>query len=374
MKTYKFKLYNSKKNRYLHQQIHCASSIYNHCIALHKRYYRIFGKYLTQGKLKSHIAKLRKKSSYWSLLGSQATQDVIERIDRSYQQFFKYCKTKKIGTPRFKSYIKYKSFTLKQAGYKFLGGNKLKIGKKIYKYSKSREILGKVKTITIKRDGLGDIYIFVVTDFVDEQVYPLSGNSVGIDFGLKDYLITSDGNKYKSPEFFKQYLDKIQKLSKLLSSKKKGYNNRKKAKNNLIRRAKKIKNLREDYQWKLARDLLKEYDNLYFEDLSLKGMVKLWGRKISDLSHSEFLKKLEYLANKLGKFVGKIDRFYPSSKTCSICLNKVDSLPLTVREWCCLRCKTVHDRDKNAAQNILRVGASTYKGESVRLLVNKSNS
>nr|MDJ0747251.1 RNA-guided endonuclease TnpB family protein [Xenococcaceae cyanobacterium MO_167.B27] len=312
--------------------------------------------------------------SYWSLLGSQATQDVIERIDRSYQQFFKYCKTKKIGTPRFKSYIKYKSFTLKQAGYKFLGGNKLKIGKKIYKYSKSREILGKVKTITIKRDGLGDIYIFVVTDFVDEQVYPLSGNSVGIDFGLKDYLITSDGNKYKSPEFFKQYLDKIQKLSKLLSSKKKGYNNRKKAKNNLIRRAKKIKNLREDYQWKLARDLLKEYDNLYFEDLSLKGMVKLWGRKISDLSHSEFLKKLEYLANKLGKFVGKIDRFYPSSKTCSICLNKVDSLPLTVREWCCLRCKTVHDRDKNAAQNILRVGASTYKGESVRLLVNKSNS
>ena len=101
-------------------------------------------------------------------------------------------------------------------------------------------------------------------------------------------------------------------------------------------------------------------------------MVKLWGRKISDLAHAEFVKKLEYLATKLGKFVGKIDRFFPSSKTCNICLNKVDSLPLDVREWGCLGCKTVHDRHLNAAQTIQKVGASTLRGVSVRLSVNES--
>ncbi len=368
MKTFKFKLYHSKKNKYLHQQIHAASSIYNHCIALHKRYYRIFGKYLTQGKLKSHLAKLRKKSRYWSLLGSQATQDVIERIDRSYQQFFQNYQLKKIGIPGFKSYKKYKSFTLKQAGYKFLGGNKLRIGNKVYKFFKSREILGKIKTLTIKRDSLGDIYIFVVTDYFESEISPMSGKSAGIDFGLKDYLITSDGAKYQSPEFFKQGLSKTQILSKLLSHKHQGSNNRARAKKNLARHHKKLKNQREDYQWKLARKLLKEFDNLYLEDLSLKGMVKLWGRKISDLAHAEFVKKLEYLASKLGKFVGKIDRFYPSSKTCHICLNKVDSLPLRVREWGCIGCKTVHDRDLNAAKTIKKVGTSTFSGESVRLL------
>ncbi len=372
MKTFKFKLYHSKRNKYLHQQINAASSIYNHCIALHKRYYRMFGKYLTPGKLKHHIAKRRRKSSYWSLLGSQATQDVIERIDRGYQQFFKSYQCRKSGIPRFKSYKKYKSFTLKQAGYKFLGGNQIRIGKKVYKFFASREILGKIKTITIKRDRLGDIYIFVVTDYVEKEIYPLSGKSIGIDFGLKDYLITSEEQKYKSPEFFKQGLNKTQKLAKLLSKKKQGSRNRERARKNLAIHHKKLKNQREDYQWKLARKLLKEFDNIYLEDLCLKGMVKRWGRKISDLAHAELVKKISYLATKLGKFVGQIDRFFPSSKTCNICLNKLDSLPLKVREWQCLGCKAVHDRDINAAKNIKKVGASTFRGVSVRLLVNES--
>lgn len=125
MKTYKFKLYQHKRNKHLHRTINAASNIYNHCIAMHKRYYRMFGKHLNKNKLMKHIAKLRNKNEYWQLVGSQATQDIIQRIDRAYQLFFKHHK-KGVRPPNFRKRIKYKSFTLKQAGYKFLSGNHLK--------------------------------------------------------------------------------------------------------------------------------------------------------------------------------------------------------------------------------------------------------
>ena len=165
IKTFCFKLYNSKRNRKLHKQINAACIIYNHCIALHKRYYRLFKRSLSANKLKVHLTKLNKipKFSYLKEIGSQAVQDVAERIDKSYKQFFAKLKRKqKASPPSFKKVKKYKSFTLKQAGYKFLDGNTLRIGEQNYRYFKSREIEGKVKTLTIKRDALGDIYIFVV--------------------------------------------------------------------------------------------------------------------------------------------------------------------------------------------------------------------
>lgn len=139
MKTYQFKLYQAKRNKHLHLAINAASNIYNHCIALHKRYYRLFDKYLNKNKLMKHIAKLRNKNEYWQLVGSQAAQDIIQRIDRAYQLFFKHHK-KGVRPPNFRKKIKYKSITLKLAGYKFLGTNKLKIGGRVYKFWKSREI------------------------------------------------------------------------------------------------------------------------------------------------------------------------------------------------------------------------------------------
>lgn len=151
MKTYKFKLYQHKRNKHLHRTINAASNIYNHCIAIIKRYYRIFGQYLNKNKLMKHIAKLRNKNEYWQLVGSQAVQDIIQRIDRAYQLFFQYHK-KGVRSPNFRKKIKYKSFTLKQAGYKFLDDNKLKIGKRLYRLWKSRDIEGKIKTVTIKRN------------------------------------------------------------------------------------------------------------------------------------------------------------------------------------------------------------------------------
>lgn len=149
IKTYCFKLYNSKRNRKLHKQITAAGLIYNHCIALHKRYYRLFKKGLSANKLKIHLATIKKspRFSYIGEIGSQAVQDIAERIDRAYKLFFRNLKHKiKTAPPSFKKVRKYKSFTLKQAGYRFLDDNTLRIGKQNYRYFKSREIEGKVKT------------------------------------------------------------------------------------------------------------------------------------------------------------------------------------------------------------------------------------
>ncbi len=292
MKTLKFKLYNHKRNRYLKRSINAAGVIWNHCLALHKRYYRMYGKYLSCNKLQSHIAKLRKRNPFWQLVGSQAVQDICQRIDKAYQRFFKDHK-KGVRPPKFKKVRKYKSFTLKQAGYKFLGANQVKIGDKVYQFWKSREIEGTVKTLTIKRTPVGELFmIVVVDDGQPPEVVIESGKAAGFDFGLKNFLTCSDGTKIESPLFFTQSLNEIRKASRLLSRKKKGSNNWHKARLNLARKYKDVTNRRQDWFWKLAHQLTDEFDVLYFETLNLKGMQRLWGRKVSDLAFREFLEMM----------------------------------------------------------------------------------
>ncbi len=360
MKTYKFKLYQSQRNKHLHRTINAAGNIYNHCLALHKRYYRIFGKHLNKNKLMKHIAKLRKKNEYWQIVGSQAVQDIVQRIDRAYQLFFKHHK-KGVRPPNFRKRIKYKSFTLKQAGYKFLDGNRLKICKRIYKFCQSREIQGKIKTVTIKRNPLGELFIFVVTDYVDTKITTMSGENAGFDFGLKTFLTCSNGTEIQSPLFFKQSLKELKLASRQHSKKKKRSHNREKARKHLVRVHEKVVNRRNDWFWKLAHKLTDRYDYLFFETLNLKGMQRLWGRKINDLAFAEFLKILELVANKKGKIIRYIDQWYPSSKTCSCCGQILDKLSLDVRYWVCPNnsCNAKHGRDSNASKVILKVGAST---------------
>jgi putative transposase len=169
--------------------------IYNHCIALHKRYYRMFGKHLNGAKLQKHIAKRRKRSAFWQLVGSQAVQDICQRIDKAYQLFFKHHK-RGVRPPGFKKVRRYKSFTLKQAGYKFLGGNRIKIGDKVYQYWNSREINGAIKTVTVKRSPLGELFLVVVAEGQgDDEIAPMTGKTAGFDFGLKTFLTTADGEQ-----------------------------------------------------------------------------------------------------------------------------------------------------------------------------------
>jgi putative transposase len=366
MKTLKFKLYQHKRNRYLKQSINAAGVIYNHAIALHRRYYRMWGKHLNCARLQKHIAKLRKRNKFWQLVGSQAVQDICQRIDKAYQLFFKYHK-KGVKPPGFKKVKKYKSFTLKQAGYKFLGGNRIKIGSRVYQYWNSREIEGTVKTLTIKRTALGELFIVIVVDgYSTTEVTFETGKIAGFDFGLKTFLTGSEGFSIESPLFLKSSLNLVRKASKQHSKKQKGSNNREQARKHLARCHEAVANRRRDWFWKLAHKLTNQFDVLCFETLNLKGMQRLWGRKVNDLALGDFLQILEWVAKKKGKQVIYIDPWYPSSKTCSCCGYVLKKLELSERRWRCPSCHSVNDRDENAAINIKRVGSSTLGVEDVR--------
>ena len=366
-RTYKFKLYRSKKNRLLHQRIFLAAQVYNHCLALQRRYYRLTKKYLNLYRLQAFVAKLKKRAKFqhWKELGSQAIQDVIERLDKGYQLFFseRAKGNKKIRPPKFKKSRDYRSFTLKQSGYKYLGDNRVQIGKRNYDFFGFREIDGTIKRLTISRDSLGDLFICFSCDVKNDASESLvtTGQTAGFDLGLKTFLTSSDGKEWVAPQPLKTALKELKTADRSLSSKVRGSQNWKRAKKHLARVHRRITNVRQDFQWKLARELVETYDELYFETLAFEGFKARWGRKTSDLAFASFLSKVDYLADMTGKFYGQIDRWVPSSKTCCECLAINESLKLQDREWTC-SCGTSHHRDISAAKNIHRVGISTHKG------------
>ena len=257
-----------------------------------------------------------------------------------YKLFFDSIKAnakRKVAPPTFKKRIKYRCFTLKQAGYKLLDKNKIKIGKRIFKYHKSREIEGSIKTLTVKRDPLGDIYLFFSCEVPEtKNLRAMTGKSAGFDFGLKTFLTPSNGSDpIVSPEFFKQGIKEVKKASKALSSKKKGSNNRRKANINLARVHKRIGNRRKDFHFKLARKLTERYDHIFFEDLKIKAMQMMWGRKVSDLGLHNYLRIQEYFCLQTGTVINYVDRWFPSSKLCNICGFLNNDLSLREREWIC---------------------------------------
>lgn len=371
MITYKYLLYSNDKNKHLHQAIDISGLIWNHCVALQRRYYKLTGKYINKYNLMKHIAKLRnrQKYSHWQLVGSQAVQGIVERLDAAYQRFFKYRAgktTQRSGRPSFKKVKLYRSFTLKQAGWKLLGGNRIRILGQTYKFSKSREIDGAIKTVTIKRDELGHIWLCfaVAGGMYPDPVTP--SNIVGADFGLKTLFSLSDGTTIESPLFYKAALNEIRRLNRELSHKQKGSHNRKQAKLALAKAHERIVNLRRDWFFKLAHDLTDRFDVIVLEDLNIKAMQRRWGRKVSDLGFSIFVGILQYIAVKKGKIVHFVSRWFPSSKTCSVCGEINQALEPNDRSWTCAVCETLHDRDFNASVNLEKVGASTFGIGDVR--------
>lgn len=377
-RTYKYRLYSSKRDKHLHQQIDVSGIIWNHALAVQRRYYRLTGKYISRYRLMSHIAKMRRteRFSYWQLVGSQAVQDVVERLDKAYRRFFAYRRGElgiKTGPPRFKKVKKYKSFTLKQAGWKLLGGNRIRLQGRNYKFALSRPVGGDIKTVTVKRDSAGRLFVcFSVIEEVNPASEVSTGKIGGFDFGLKTFLTDDEGGAYLSPEFLKASLSDIARLNRQLARKQKSAGNWKKAKRQLALANDRIANQRRDAQFKLAHWLCDDYDVLGFEDLNLGGMKKLWGRKVSDLGFSQFVLILQHVARMRGKQVVKIGRWEATSQTCSCCGHR-QSIALRERVFACTECGLAIGRDHNAARNIRReaialsgVGASTPSLEGVR--------
>ena len=383
MKSFRFKLFNNKrKSRRLDNELRIFCQVYNHSLALIRGYYKLYGKHLSKNKLQKHLVKLS-ESTYpqWKAVGySQGIQEVTDRIYKSYDAFFKWIKTRKgdkKSPPKFKSFLKYKSFTLKQAGWELDEENgRLRIGPNWYRYNNSRRIQGTPKTINIKRDAVGDWFISVSCevekDFIPAKIIPMTGKMAGFDFGMKTFLKASDGSDHNSSEFLKQHLNELARANRSLAKKEKGSKNRKKSKKSLARVHRKVANKRLDSHYQLAVKLLKKFDYLFFEDLTLSGMKKLWGRKVSDYAFATFLKIIELKAKEHGKTFHKVGRFFPSSKLCSNpkCgqIKLKGELTLKDRIFKCECCGLEIDRDLNAAINILNEGISSLGLDGVSLV------
>lgn len=351
-----FKLYRSKKNKKIHQMINTSAWVWNHCVALQKRHYRLYKKYIPTGKLQKHIGKLRNKNLRWQELNSQTVQELCQRLDLAYKRFFKRLAKR---PPKFKKAKNFNSFVLKQSGWS-LDENKLTINKKHhFKFTKSRDYEN-VKRATVKRDKLGDIYLFLQCQMKSKRYKREGKSSIGMDFGLKTYLTFDDGSKKESPEFFKKFQKEIKIANRQLSTKKNGSNNRIKAKQNLARIHINVANKRADFQWKLAHELCKQNNFIAIEDLNMDAMKRLWGKKISDLSFSTQVKRLEHVALKYGTKIQKIGKFFPSSKMCGCgTINK--ELKLSDRVWDCQSCGVKNERDVLAAKNIKSEGIRLYR-------------
>ena len=385
MKTYKYKIQHHKRNRHLRSDVQIISQVHNHFVALSRRHYRIYGhcegyKRANHYRLSKHLTRLKRleKYAHWHVPHSWALQECLKRIERGYINFFE---KRAKRPPKFKSWRKYRSMTFdgkqvkiekvseKAKDKRRVAVAKIRLAGRWYRFWYSREIQGTLKRVTAKQDALGDWYITVTTDWEELIPEPKTGDAAGFDYGNKTFLTCSDGTKYESPEFYKQSTKKVKQANRDLSRKKRGSNNRKRASKHYARTHRKIQRQREDHHWKLALELVRKFDVCFFEDLNLNGMSRLWGRKVSDLAFGKFLLKMKWQAKKRGKRVETIGRWETTTPVCHQCGQKHLFVDLSVRDWFCQSCKIHHDRDINAAINILKVGASTFGVEGVRLAI-----
>ena len=366
-KTFALQLYRTKRERHLHRRIDMAGEIYNHCVLLQRRYYRRFGGFVHLYRLQKHIARLKKTTrfAHWTCVGSQTAQDIVRRVDLGYQKFFR--KENK-RPPKLRKRWRHKSFTLKQAGWSYAGGNVVYIGGIAYRFHHSRDIEGTIKTVTLKRMPTGRFFVFFSCEVPDPEVIRVkTGRTAGFDFGLKRFLTGSHpGEEIDAPLPYRAALKDLRRASRSLSLKQRGSNHWYQARLHLARTHARVANQRRAWHWELARHLCDAYDAIYLEDLELRGMQRLWGRKISDLGHGNFVRILPHVAKQTGTHLGFVSRYFPSSKLCSVCGYIHHGLGLRDRQWTCPACGTEHDRDRNAAVNIHAEGASSAGGFPVR--------
>ena len=362
-RTQKYQIREHPQNVRLGNMLDDLCDVHNHFLKLEKRYYRIYGKYAGRYRLQPHLTKLLQRThKHWAWIPRDTLDEVIIRIHITYERFFDGLG----GLPKFKRKDRYRSAKFK-TGYKLENGrirlsfkawdapsHALKFNKRWFSFHHHRDWKGSVRYIQILRDAVGTYWLCVVTDDSTTEPYLATGESVGIDFGMDTYLTLNTGQKIQSPEFLKQSLTELRKLSKSLSRKVKGSNNWWRAVRQLARLYRKVCNQRKDWHWKLATDLCQRFDTLVTETLNLDGMKRLWGRKVSDLSFGQFVEILRFKCFKHKCEFHQVGRWTATTKPCSDCGHHNENLSLKDRQWTCPECGSDHDRDVNAAINILR--------------------
>jgi putative transposase len=360
-RTYRYRLLGNKVTfNKAESWLLLCQKLYNAALEQRIVYYRECKKTISCYSQINQLPEVRAEFYEYQDINAQILQDVIQRLDKAYKAFFRRVQSgiRKAGLPRFKSRDRYNSFTLKQSGWK-LDGKYLTVrhvGR--FKIRLSRPIEGVIKTVIIHRHVNGHWYVCFSCDKVPEHKLEPSVRKVGIDVGVKSFSVDSDGHKEFNPAYFRHTEKQLRVRQRVLSRRVKGSQGREEARLLVAKTHDKIANQRDAFLHRVANHYITNYGVIYIEDLNIKGMSKNHhlSKSISDAGWGRLFEILEYKAEGAGRQLVKVPRFEPTSKTCSVCNVINQDLTLNDREWVCKSCGTLHDRDYNAAKNILRAG------------------
>lgn len=361
LKAYQYRIYpDSVQKEQLAKTFGCVRFVYNYYLGKQKALYEEKQAFLSRIDCNNDLNRVLKEENPWLReVDKFALTNAVFHLDAAYQKFFR----EKTGYPKFKSkHSHHDSYTTNYTNGNIkvqFGANRIqlpKLGKVEAKLHRRFE--GTIRSAVVSRNPADHYYVSVLVETAEEKPLPANENRIGIDMGLKDFLVDSNGSHVRSPKPLAVYEKKLAREQRKLAHKKPGSKNWEKQRKKTARVHEKIKNIREDFTDQLSAKLVGENQTIISEKLQIRAMIKdhQLSKAIADAGWGSFLRKVEYKAKWKGRTYHQIDPWYASSQICSCCGKKNPEVKLlSIRSWeCC--CKAVHQRDENAAKNILRKG------------------